>query len=61
MFCLHFVLFVIEHDCMHIECMTASGEEWEQPGCRKKGLTFDNVIFKDLVGSFGIGTPPLHH
>ena len=58
---IYFVLFLTEHNCMHIEWITESGKELEQPAWRKKELTFDNVIFKDLVGFFSMITLPLNH
>lgn len=46
---------------MHIEWITESRKELEQPGWRKKELTFDNVIFKDLVDFFSMSTLLLTH
>lgn len=46
--------FFNEIYCLHIEWITESRNELEQQGWRKKELVFDNVIFKDLVGFFGM-------
>lgn len=46
---------------MHIEWITESSKELEQPGWRRKELTLDNVIFKDSVGFFNGSTLPLTH
>lgn len=46
---------------MHIEWITESSKDLEQPVQRRKELTFDNVIFKDLVGFFNASTLPLTH